>query len=1030
MINDRIDDASPPVAVVGTAKKCFTSIQSRRVWSPVVTNSCSLCPSMDLMVFGLQQATTVNKNKTDGDDSPAVQPAVEPAVSAVQPATSTLWLHRTVTWQKLSTLAPAASDEPESALVASSISTDTDANIVEDETDKALVAATWRPDGRLLATASKSRVTLYNVEDMLGVSSMSSSSMSGGDSEPGKITTLLVTGTVVGLYWAHVGKPHPDWKLSSAEVQEDVSVQYRSMYVDRTQTFLPPSSYHQSALVSGLGGGHGHEDHAPTSDMAPSCSHTILPTCQTPLSLLCAATVDNGIHLFLHGRYPILHLKDLSSSSSSTATQNTVATTHRTPNVQMVASTDLSHLTVHCQGTAKRDSVISLVSVPALARHAHHLQSVSALFSSTSQHLHHMEQSVTEIRASWKSSVKPLDLKMEGLVKLLQNYGLETTKSTATASGAGAGGNNVPLRAHLTQYILSGHTRAAPDLSNAADQFFTGLNDQLMQRLERSLQVAVASVETKLRKGLVSPAQALVVQAGDLHGLARYASFLLKPAAAQRFQECAEILLISIETAVTELIEARFRLRDFLGWLRSTAAQIKARGTAANSVQRENAQKRRVPEAVVQRMLRYLQTDNNSSETTGASTSSNGSVSLTETLLGLNFSSLLEDTPNVVRSRPCSPKSVHGNIPSSGMTKATPTVPHVAQKTAEAAQVLFQQPRLHLSQSIRRTDLLLESSASKSPIAEATQHRPVAMMTRIGSAGVDAEDVPFGEARPGGFFVPIIEKESTETTSPFNHRQWSVIAKTTQNPATGCDCVQLHAIPLSWTSQSLSDDLACDDVDEDDDDDSDAPSGIAGSFFLSTLLQLPPNHFVVDMSFYGNDGKSSLSSGMDSGTGKEERQSLGLLVARELGPTAISLQVWLVPYDTTTFFPVEIVKDPNGAISLDVPLNAYQHESRSVHVRAMPESSDDDDEQDEDSPAAPAGTLFAKTRQVSTLESLTVARFATLTLSGSRGIGAIVTPQLLGVSDTLELLDLEEDEEEEEEEIEESEGNEAMDVDK
>jgi hypothetical protein len=97
----------------------------------------------------------------------------------------------------------------------------------------------------------------------------------------------------------------------------------------------------------------------------------------------------------------------------------------------------------------------------------------------------------------------------------------------------------------------------------------------------------------------------------------------------------------------------------------------------------------------------------------------------------------------------------------------------------------------------------------------------------------------------------------------------------------------------------------------------------------------------------------------------------------------------------------------------------------------MPETSDEDDEEVKDSPA---GTLFAKTRQVSTLESLTVARFATLTLSGSREIGAIVTPQLLGVSDTLELLDLEEDEEEEEEEeeeeIEESEGNEAMDVDK
>jgi hypothetical protein len=844
---------------------------------------------------------------------------------------------------------------------------------------------------------------------MLDMSGSSSNNIT-GDSEPGKIATLPVTGTVVGLHWAHVGKPHPDWKLSLQEIQEAVSAQYRSRYVDRAQTFLPPSSY-----LTGSTNMDAHD--AP--NLAPPGSHTILPTCQTPLSLLCAATAEHGIHLFLHGRYPILHLKDLSSSSTSTANTTTM---HRTKNVQMVVSTDLSHLLVyHRQDTP----VVSLVSVPALARHAHHLQSISALFSSTTQHLQVLEQSVTEVRASWKSSLKPLDLKMGGLVKLLENYGLDTTKSTTTATSSSH--SNIPLRAHLTQYILSGHTRTAPDLSNAADQFFTGLNDQLMQRLERSLQVAVASVETKLRKGLVSPAQALVVQAGDLHGLARYVSSLLAPSAAQRLQECAEILLISVETALSELIEARFRLRDFVGWLRSTAAQIKARGTAANSVQRENAKKRRVPEAVVQRMLRYLQTDNSGSNSNSETAGSSVIVSLTETILGLNFSSLLQDTPNVVRSRPCSPKSVHGKISSSSnaTTKATPTVPFVAQKTSEASHVLFEQPRKHLSQSIRRTDLLLESSSS-------TSSSPVAMTTRIGSAGVDTEDVAFGEAEPGGFFVPVLEKNAeTASALSFNYRQWSVVAKTSHDTAAGCDCVQLHAIPLSWTSSSLSDDLACDDDDDDDDDDHlGGTNGIAGSFFLSALLQLPPNHFVVDLCFYGNDGKSSLSSGIDSGTGKEERQSLGLLVAREVDadPAAVSLQVWMVPYDSVTFLPVEIIKEPNGVISLDVSLDAY-HESR-VEVQAMPDSYSDDDDNDdnENESSVPPGTIHAKTRQVSTLESLTAARSATLTLCGSRGIGAIVSPQLPGVSDTLELLDLEEDEEGDDIEEVESDENESMDA--
>jgi hypothetical protein len=145
---------------VQQAKKCFTSIQSRRVWSPVVTNTCSLCPSMDLMVFGLQQQQQAGSdNKTAADNEHGSERASSMENPVVQPATSTLWLHRTVTWQKLSTLAPAAtaaSADESLSLPSSSMG----------ETDEALVATTWRPDGRILATASKHRVTLYNVEDV------------------------------------------------------------------------------------------------------------------------------------------------------------------------------------------------------------------------------------------------------------------------------------------------------------------------------------------------------------------------------------------------------------------------------------------------------------------------------------------------------------------------------------------------------------------------------------------------------------------------------------------------------------------------------------------------------------------------------------------------------------------------------------------------------------------------------------------------------------------------------------------------
>ena len=902
-------------------KECFAPIQSRRLWSTVAMRTCRLCPSMDLLVFGLTSNTSTASTTADSNTNTSTD------------STTTIWLHRTVSWEKLSTIVAAVDGG-----TLTTADTTTTATTTTPDTVTALTAAAWRPDGRLLAVASGSVITLYNVEDMLD-SSHSSSSIA-QDTVPGRIASVGTANqaAVTGLLWAHVGQPHPTWNLSDDEREDLVRRHYQSRLVDRATTLvLPPSAYHTAGGPDADGSSNG-------TSTSPTAHGFQFPTCRTPLSLLVAATCANGVHCFLHGRYPILHLPDLAPVSDHNQT------------VQMVASTDLSHILVHFQGTC----TLSLASVPAFSRHRHDLQSISAWYCSTTAHIQAIQDSVASVVAAWKSSLKPLDLKLEKLLELFGNYGLTEFKP----------------RAYLTQYILSGHTRTAPDLSNAADQFFTSLNDQLMQRLERSLQAAVASVETKLVKGLVSPAQALVVQSGDLHGLARFAPDLLSVAAAQRFQECAELTMASISTAHTELIQARFRLRDFLSWLRSTAAQIKARGTAPNSVQRENAKKRRVPEAVVQRMLGYLQAP-----------SAGVTESITERILGLHISNLLlETSTTLVPGRPPSPNL----SPSVSTKKSTPTVPYVAQKTSEAAARLFEHPRFYLAESVQRTDL------DFGPLSD-TGVNP-AITTRLGSNGVDRQDVPFGEEAPDGFFAPILANGAAEK---MNFRQWSVIAKPMLDTIISqCDCVQLHAIPLSWTGSSLSDD-----VDEDD-----QVTGVAASFFLSALLQLPPNHVVVDLAFYGNDGKSSLSSGIDSGTGKEARQLLALLVARRAGES-VSLEVWLVPYDSVVFSQVDIqnLESSNAKanqVSIHVPLDAYQ--SR-MGVQAMPSSYDP--EEPTALPVTARTIIFAKTRPVSTVDSLTAAQACRLTVSGSRGIAAVVTQS--GASATLDLLDLEDEEEEE-----------------
>ena len=116
------------------------------------------------------------------------------------------------------------------------------------------------------------------------------------------------------------------------------------------------------------------------------------------------------------------------------------------------------------------------------------------------------------------------------------------------------------MRSLLVEYILSGHTRTAPNLSNAVDQFFTGvqMNDQLVQRMERSLSGAVANVKSAVHKHLLAPATALVYEIDQLYGLAASAHkegsetmLLLSAAGTLQLLQSAQQLHLSVETALT-----------------------------------------------------------------------------------------------------------------------------------------------------------------------------------------------------------------------------------------------------------------------------------------------------------------------------------------------------------------------------------------------------------------------------------------------------------------------------------------------
>lgn len=181
------------------------------------------------------------------------------------------------------------------------------------------------------------------------------------------------------------------------------------------------------------------------------------------------------------------------------------------------------------------------------------------------------------------------------MLKLLRNYGVD----------------DQPPGVLLKQYILVGHTSESSSLANAMDQFFTSvqMNDQLLQRMIRSLHGALANAEAQARQRVRSPAQALCRDIQELSSQIRYHSLSgSSPEALDELLKSSAHLWLRVESLIQTIVHGRSCVRDLCGWLRSAGARVKARGTAVNSVQRENAKKRRVPQAVLKRLLSNINT--------------------------------------------------------------------------------------------------------------------------------------------------------------------------------------------------------------------------------------------------------------------------------------------------------------------------------------------------------------------------------------------------------------------------------------
>lgn len=254
------------------------------------------------------------------------------------------------------------------------------------------------------------------------------------------------------------------------------------------------------------------------------------------------------------------------------------------------------------------------------------------------------------------------------------------------------------------------------------------------------------------------------------------------------------------------------------------------------------------------------------------------------------------------------------------------------------------------------------------------------------------------------YLLPRIAKHSYSFLPDcLDCRQWSIVLQAQEGT------IHLFAFPLGWTEPNA-------DIDElrDNEAESDPP------FYLTSKLVLPAGASIRDVGFYSDDGKSSLSSGNDSGTGKEGRQKVGILLEEskqlELLLVKYDNLLWqAVPYESILIHPSEVEENCSGS------------------VVAIPEGVDEEELEPEDSVVYAQCKYCCDLYWLGRIKAFSISNlppysarivgvsddsmdptFSKLWLSGSRGVGGVARMSQ-GIT-FLELLDLEEDEFEDDEE--------------
>lgn len=649
-----------------------------------------------------------------------------------------------------------------------------------------------------------------------------------------------------------------------------------------------------TAVAHGHGGGGGFgADPTQNHDGAEDIHHRPLGT--TELSMLVVLT-ESALHLYLHGRYRLISLahSHLSTRGTSTTSVNNKNRGDLMEAGAMMANSLLRDIgctsefhIMTCSrdygsstmNDIKRIPKVVLYNNHNLIAHRYNLQFVSYSYSAITRCLEMMKVGMTEGYGAWSTSLRQLDTKFDQLSTLLIKYGVIQKPQEGFNGSASGDKNGSQMRLELLNYILGGKSSRNADSSNAMDQFFTHplMNDQLLTRLFRTLDANVAGLEVLLRKKVLSPVRSLIYDTGELYGMVKTMNAesvysggtsndegdelpsLIDNDTCLRLCQASEILFIVAEQCVMQVVEIRHRLDCLTKWIRGTASQVKAKGTPMNSVQRENARKRRVPEYIMRKVADFVSAPLRSDPSEVGK--KRGS---TEMIMGILLSDYFEKDRVFV-------ENPRGAVSDENFNKSdcfrhfaeTPSLKAALEVASAISLELFDEPREVMTKSMEMIQVVPEECASQSQSVIAT-HSRFRSKFNADAKNVDNDDI-----------------------SSFDRNlHWTVMANSCSSCQDSCQIVQISAIPVGSSRPQ---------------------------YYMTSFVKLPQDCKVLSIKFYSDDGNSTLTS-ESSPSYEEGRQGLGLLLRRSRDGGNVDEELWLFEYDELSFLDVHYTFDCNEKI--------------------------------------------------------------------------------------------------------------------